>query len=148
MWLLLTTLESPKQGPALIGRLSGDAKAAAKSLGTDVIGSSLGPQKILEHLDKSYAVDDVDQLGIDLAAFLDYNWKGNISIEEYIASFHSRLDKLSDLKMNDKLKGHLLLRQAGLDLTTSNFIVGAASGNYNNNKISAAARRALHVEKK
>lgn len=38
-----------------------------------------------------------------------------MSIDEYIAGFHSRLDNISDLALDDKLKGHLLFRQAALD---------------------------------
>lgn len=32
LWLLLTTFHATKQGPALIGRLDGEAKASAKPL--------------------------------------------------------------------------------------------------------------------
>ena len=126
--LLLTTLNEKKKGPALIGRLSGEAKASAKSLGTQAIGGEDGAIKTLDHLEKSYGVDDVDQLRIDLASFFGFQWRSNMTIEEYIAGFHAHLDKLSELSLTDKLKGHLLLRQAGLDSRTRNVIVRSASG--------------------
>lgn len=123
--LILTNLTAAKQGAARIGRLSGEAKSAAKTLGTPVIGGISGTDSIIEHLEKAYGVDAVDQLDIDLASFLDFTWKGNLAVEEDLAGFHSRLDKISDLAISDKLKGHLLLRQGGLDDQTRNMIVGA-----------------------
>ncbi len=69
-----------------------------------------GADKILEHLDKSYAVDATDQLDIDLATFFDYSWKNHMPVEQFIAGFHSRLDRIASLNMDAKLKGHLLLR--------------------------------------
>ena len=124
------------------GRLSGEAKAAVKAIGVDVICSEAGGMKILEQLDKLYGVDSADQLDMDLAEFLDFYWKQPMSVEDYIAGFHSRLDKLSELNMNDKLKGHLLLRQAGLERNTRNRIVSAAAGNYEISKIANALRQA------
>ena len=125
------------------GRLSGEAKAAVKTLGVDKICSDEGAMSILEQLDKLYGVDSADQLDMDLAEFLDFYWKQPMSIEEFIAGFHARLDKLSELNMNDKLKGHLLIRQAGLDRNNRNVIVGAAAGNYDVAKISNALRQAF-----
>ncbi len=130
LWLCFTSLDKEKQGPALIGRLSGEAKASAKTLSVAVITGRDGADKILQHLDKSYAIDATDQLDIDLATFLDYSWKNHMPVEQFIAGFHSRLDRVASLNMDAKLKGHLLLRQAGLDMHTRNMIVGASSGKY------------------
>ena len=143
LWLVLTSLDKCKQGPALIGSLSGEAKASAKTLGLSVISSDDGATKILEHLDKSYGVDKVDQLDIDLASFLDFNWTGNMAVEQFIAGFHSRIDKIAELHMDDKLKGHLLLRAAGLDSHMRNLIVGTSAGNYDVSSISSALRQAF-----
>lgn len=98
---------------------------------------------ILKHLDKSYGIDTVDQLDLNLAAFLDYSWSGNMYVEQFIAGFHSRLDKIAELAIDDKLKGHLLLRQAGLDGHSRNMIVGASAGNYDVTAISTALRQAF-----
>jgi len=129
-WLQLTSLDETKRGSALIARLSGEAKASATSLGTETIFSKTGVTSILEKLDKLYQLDKTDQLDIDLTTFLDYTWKSNFSVEQFIAGFHTRLDKISSLKLDEKLKGHLLLRQAGLDTHSRNMIIGAASGSY------------------
>ena len=53
------------------------------------------------------------------------------------------MDKLNELSFSDKLKGHLSLRQAGLDANTRNMIVGSSSGNYDVAKISAALPQAF-----
>ncbi len=97
---------------------------------------------ILEHLDKSYGIEATDQLDSDLAAFLDYTWHQKMGVEQFIAGFHTRLDKIAELNIDTKLKGHLLLRQAGLDTHTRNMIVGAASGKYDASTISNALRQA------
>ena len=52
LWLLLTTLNEKKKGPALIGRLSGGTKASAKSSATQAIGGEDGAIQILDHLEK------------------------------------------------------------------------------------------------
>ncbi len=97
----------------------------------------------LYDLDESYGVEAVDHLEIDLADFSEFVWKLPMSVEEFRAGFHSRLDKLSDLQMNDKLKGHLLLGQAGLDNSTQNLFAGSAAGNYDIAKISSPLPQTL-----
>ena len=146
--MVLTSLEKCKQGPALIGRLSGEAKASAKTLGVRTISSENGANLILEHLDKSYGVDKVDQMDIDLASFLDFSWHGNMAIEQFIAGFHTRIDKIADLHIDEKLKGHLLLRAAGLDAHMRNIIVGSSAGNYDIKSISGALRQAFRNNSK
>ena len=53
-WRLLSTLPSSKHGPAIIGRLHGDAKLVAKSATIDIICSQLGADIILESLDRLF----------------------------------------------------------------------------------------------
>lgn len=103
LWLQLTTLTSARQGTVLIGRLSGEAKASAKTLSMETLIADTGVTAILEHLDKSYGLDTTDQLYIDLAAFLDYSWNGRMSVEQFIAGFNARIDKISELQINEKL---------------------------------------------
>ena len=57
LWIVLTPLEKCKQVRALIGRLSGEARASAKTLGVKAIAGDDGAKKVLEHLDRSYGVD-------------------------------------------------------------------------------------------
>lgn len=44
--------------------------------------------------------------------------------------------------MNYSLKGHFLLRKAGLDTHTRNIVVGSTSGSYEFDKVSTALRQA------
>ena len=129
LWQTLTSLPKTKQGAAIIGRLYGEAKSSAKTIDIKDITSEDGVEYILDQLDKSYGLAKTDLLDLDLADFLDFTWNSKLTIEQFIAGFHTRLDKISDLKMDEKLKGHLLLRQSGLDTHTRNMNVGAASGN-------------------
>ena len=68
-------------------------------------------------------------MDIDLAAFLDLSWSGNIADEQFIAGFHSQIDKTADLKIDEKLKGHMLPQAASLDAHKRNIIVGTSAGN-------------------
>jgi len=146
LWNHYTSVAETKRGVALIGRLYGEAKSSAKSLGTAVIFAADGAKKILDHLDSLYRVDETDQLDSDLASFLDYSWDHKISVEAFIAGFHSRLDKLTELNLDSKLQGHLLLRQAGLDFQSKNVIVGAASGSYEVRSIANSLRQAYRLK--
>ncbi len=116
--------------------------AMAKTLPVSTISSTDGVAQILGHLDKSYSIDDTDQLDLDLANFLEFTWHKSATVEQFIAGFHTRLHKISSLNIDDKLKGHLLLRQANLDPMDKSMIVGAASGKYDVNSISGALRQA------
>ncbi len=120
LWEALTTLAREKRGPALVGRLTGEPNEAAKTLGIATITAADGVQKIMDHLDKSFAVDATNQLGFDLANFLDFTWKKQLSVEEFIAGFHTRLDKIASLNIDTKLKEHLLLRE---EMTCHTFIL-------------------------
>lgn len=100
-------------------------------------------ERLLEHLEKSYAVDAVNQLDSDLACYLDYTWKKSLSVEQYIAGFHSRLEKIACLDLNNKLKGHLLLQKSALTTQNKNLVVGSASGNYDITHLIAAMRNAF-----
>lgn len=71
-----------------------------------------------------------------------------MTVEHFIAGFHSRIDKVADLQLDDKLKGHLLLRASGLDSHTRNIIIGASSGNYNVANITSSLRQAYRSSHK
>ena len=108
LWKNLTTLPSAKHGAAIVGRLQGEAKTAAKTISADQICSERGIQLILERLDKAYAIDKTNELDVNLADFLHYSWKKELSVEHFISGFHTRVDKIAQLNLDDKLKGCLL----------------------------------------
>lgn len=140
LWINLTALPESKQGPALIGRLSGEPKSSAMTVPIRQICSEEGVSLVLAQLDKSYSVNDAHQLNHDLGEFLDYVWQRRFSIDQFVAGFHTRLDRLATLKMDDALKGHLMIRQANLQLQDQSLVVGAASGSYSIKDISGAMR--------
>ena len=96
LWTNLTTLSTTKHGPAVVGRLHGEAKTAAKTLSTEEICREGGVELILERLDKAYAVDKTNQLDSDLADFLDYSWKKELSVEHFISCLLYTSDAADD----------------------------------------------------
>lgn len=64
-------------------------------------------------------------------------------MEQLIAGFHSRLDTIASLNLDNKLKGHLLLCQASLSRNDKNALVGAASGSYDVVNLTTALRNAF-----
>ena len=132
-----------KPGLALVERLTGEAKDAAISLGADKIGANDEAMQETSHLKKSYGINAVDQLDIDFAWIIVFHWKPNMSIEECIAGFNARIDKLSDSSLSDKIKVQLLLRQADVNRSNPNIIVGSALGCYEIAKISNSLRQAF-----
>lgn len=112
LWTNLTSLTAVKRGPGLVGRQNGEVKSSAKYIYINNICTQNGVEQLLERLDKYYVVDSAKQLDSYFAKFLYYTWKKSTSIEQYITGFNSRLEKISTLNLNNKLKGHLLLHQA------------------------------------
>ncbi len=53
---------SGKARPVLVGRLTGEPNEAAKTPGIATITAADGIEKIMDHFDKSYAVDATNQL--------------------------------------------------------------------------------------
>lgn len=49
---------------------------------------------ILQQLDKAYAIDRNDMVDNDLADFLDYTRKKEVSVEQFISGFHNPVDKI------------------------------------------------------
>lgn len=53
-----------------------------------------------------------------------------MKIDEFVVVFHSCLDKICMMNMNDELKGPFFLMQANLDGHDQNLIIGSAGGDY------------------
>jgi hypothetical protein len=130
LWLELTDIPKKKQGIALVGCLLGEPKEFAKTLSTEQLTAENSGMNILNHLDKAYMESDEMILNTRVSNFLEYQRLPTMSITTYIAGFYSRLDNLSQLRMPAELKGHLLLKQANLEITERTMIVASAKGNY------------------
>lgn len=138
LWIDMTTRLTLKHVPEIVGCLYGEAEPAAKANSTEAICKEGGVDLILKCHDKAYAVDKTNQLEAGLADFLDYSWRKYFSVKHFISRFHTRVDKISSLNLDDKLNSHLLLRQTNLTYYDKNVVVAAASGSYDVSRISAA----------
>ena len=122
LWQKLTSLPEKKQGPALIGVLVGEAKSSGKTLNVNDVASQGGVALILYQLDKSYGVNQTDQLDLDLADFLDFTRTLSMTVVQFVAEFHTRLDKIADLDIDYKLKEHLISRHTSRLLSRVFFV--------------------------
>lgn len=73
-WTNLTSISPEKQGPALIGRLSGEAKVSATTVIIAQVCVEDEVEVLLRHLDRSYGVDKHNQLNADISSFMNYSW--------------------------------------------------------------------------
>lgn len=60
VWEELSDLTTTKQGAVLVRHLRVEAKACAKTLNVGIICPENGVEKVLERLDKSYAVNEAN----------------------------------------------------------------------------------------
>lgn len=124
-------------GPTINVHLQGEGKTAAKPITTEHICSYGCANLILERLDRAYAIHNPNQPDNYLVGFLDYTWNKELSGGHFISGFHTRVEKISDVNVDDKLKGHLLLRQADVVQQEQNTVIGASSSIYGINRISS-----------
>jgi hypothetical protein len=96
----------------------------------EMLFSELSGINVLAHLDKAYQDSSEMILNNRVSAFLDYQRLPSMSISTYVAGFYARLDNLAQLQMPDELKGHLLLKQANLNLSEKTMVVASAHGSY------------------
>lgn len=74
LWTKLTSIADENQGPALVGHLSGEAKASAKYVPISDVCAASGMKQLIQHLDQSHPINSANQLGTDLTNLLDYTW--------------------------------------------------------------------------
>lgn len=103
-------------------------KNGSQNIWTDIICREGSVGLIIERLDKANAIDIINQLENDLADFLDYSCNKTVSVEYVISGFRTRVDRVSSLILEEKLKGNLLLRQAQLADHDIQLVIGASSG--------------------
>lgn len=93
-----------------------------------------------------FTCDCTTLLHDNVSAFFAYTWNSSVPVDEFAVEFHTRPDKVHKLELNDKLKGHLLLRPANLNAHDKNIIVGSASGDYSLQAQSTSPRNAYRRE--
>lgn len=146
LWDAMTSIAPERRAPTVIGQLTGQAQVTAKTLPLTVLTSETGITSLLKEMDKKFGLDSVTLLHNNISDFFDYNWDKHMTVEEFVVGFHSRLDKVSKLDMNDELKGHLLLKQANLDSHDRNLVVGAAGGDYTLQALATSLRNAFRCQ--
>lgn len=146
LWDAMTSISAPRRAPTIIGQLTGQAQITAKTLPLAELTSESGVTSLIREMDKKFGLDTVTLLHNNISDFFDYNWDHTMSVEEFVVGFHSRLDRISKLDMNDELKGHLLLKQANLDSHDRNLVVGAAGGDYTLQALATSLRNAFRTE--
>lgn len=104
--------------------------------------ASDGVERLLTHLDRSYGVDANNQRNANLAAFLNYSWHSDLTVDQFIAGFNARSDRIACLQFNETVKGHLLLRLSGRTPSDQNIIVAASAGNYEVQNLIVSLRNA------
>lgn len=139
----LTSIAPNRQSAALIGRLYGEAKVSATKLEVEDICSDDGVQILLTHLDRSYGIDEHNQLNVDISAFMNYSWISTYSVDQFISGYNSRFDRVSCLGFDEYVKVNLLLKLSGLSQSDQNIVFGSAGGDYSVTKISTALHNAF-----
>lgn len=79
-----------------------------------VLSSENEVKNLIEKLEKTIGVDNVTLLHNNISSFFDMSWEKTMKVDEFVVRFHSTLGRICTLKLNDGLKGHLLLRQEDL----------------------------------
>lgn len=77
--------------------------------------SKPGLMTLIEEINRKFGSKYITMLHNSLLNVSDFVWENGMSAAELVVRFHSRLDEISKLDMNDEVKGHSLLRQANVD---------------------------------
>lgn len=143
----MTSIAAPRRASTIIGQLTGQTQVTAKTFSLSELTFNDYVTSLLRELDKKSCLDTVTLLHDSISGFFDYQWDKSLSVEEFVVGFHSRLDKKSELDINDELKGHLYQKQANLDSRDHNLVVGAAGGYNSLQALAASLRNAFCSER-
>lgn len=117
-----------KRVPTLIRPLNGQAQVTARSIPLATLIFNIGLENTIVEMDKKFGCDCTCVLHNNVSAFFDYTWDKSMTVEEFLAGLHTRVDEIHKLELSDELKGHVLLRQSTLDVHDRNFIVRSSGG--------------------
>lgn len=112
LWDVMKSVDQSRNAPKVIGRLSGQDQVIAKTLTFQMLISAESLAKSLEELYKKYGLDKVSLLHGNVSYFFDFVWDRSATVGEFLIVFHSRLEKISSLTLDKKVKGHIVLRRA------------------------------------
>lgn len=78
--------------------------------------------------------------------FFDFGRKKAANVDEFVFGFHLRMVKINKFELNKKLKSHLLLRQANLDVHDRNVVIKSAGGSHSLQFEAASLRKVYRSE--
>lgn len=78
--------------------------------------------------------------------FFGYAWDKTMSVDEFVVGFHSRLDKVNKLNLNEEHKDNLLQKKANLDALDRNIIIRLSGRGYSLQVLLASLRNAYRQE--
>ena len=116
IWTKLTTLETAKQGPAVLFALSDEAQDIVLELEEDKIAHAEGVKNIIECLDKLYLKDKTQTAFDALGAFESCERPHELSITDYCNEFEKRYNKTKSYGtvMTEDVLAYKLLKLANL----------------------------------
>ena len=114
IWQQLTSLDSSKQGPAVVLTLEGEAQQAALEISSEDLSSNTGVNKIIERLDTIYKKDELVQRFDKLESFESYKRPNNLSMRDFLAEFELKYNRIKNQTLSDDLIAYRLLKAANL----------------------------------
>lgn len=145
LWDVMTSVELQRKAPTFIGRLSRQTQIVARAVNVATLAAAEILTKLLQKLHKKFGLDKISLLHTIVSEFLDFTWDRAAIVDGLVIWLHSRLEKILNLTLDEKLKDRILLRQANLDLHDRNFILGSAGANYVFQSIFIAHRNAFRA---
>lgn len=146
IWDVIVSIAAPRGAPTIINQLTEQAQVTAKTLIRSELTSEAGVTCLLCEIDKKFSHDTIALLHKNISNFFDYQFDKSLLVKEFVAVFHSRLDKIRNLDMNGELEGYLLLKQANLDSHHRNLVVGAAAGDYSFQALATSFKNTFRLE--
>ena len=116
IWQIATDLPKEKQGAALLLSLEGEAQSAALRVTEEELKSATGIDKVVAELNKLYTKDKTSEKIKALEDLENYKKTKNISMQQYILEFETKLDKtkLLGIVWPDDIIAFRLLKNANL----------------------------------
>lgn len=124
--IAMTSTAAPWRARTVIAMLTGQTQVTAKTLPLSELTFEDGFSSLRSELDKKFGLDNVTLEHNNISYFFHDQRDNSLLIEEFVVGFHSSLDIVSNLEINNEVKGHLLLKQAKLDSHDRNLVVEAA----------------------
>ena len=129
IWKSLTSLDTPKQGPALVLSLEGEAQEAALEIPSADLTAEEGIETILNRLDTLYAKYQLSEKYNALEAFETYRRPNNLPIRNFLIEFEKRYSKVKSVAttMSDDLLAFRLLKSANLNTSHEQLVKATVS---------------------